>query len=231
MFQCSDNENWCCATGNVDNFVRNYNFTCCSIEDLTYDLGPAVYYGKATVSIPISTLAGAATSTSATSSTTQTASDAEGTGLSTIDAATFASAATAATSTSTGTAAAAEDSSSSSSKTGLAAGLGVGIPVALILAGLVAWLFYRLGKKQNGQAAAQQQQDEFQKSPEPPIPAYPAYPPYQDQSEGTTSPANEVLVHGLGVTQPAYDSPKSTIHEIDTHQPDPPAELDAKCTL
>lgn len=225
MFQCSDNENWCCATGNVDNFVRNYNFTCCSIPDLTYDLGPAVYYGKATVSIPISTLAGASTSTASTSSTTQTASDAEDTALSTIDAATFASAAT---STPTSTAAAAEDSSSSSSKTGLAAGLGVGIPVALILAGLVAWLFYRLGKKQNGQAAAQQQEDEFQKSPEPPIPAYPAY---QDQSEGTTSPGNEVPGNELVEIRETYDSPKpyyEPVHEIMSSPP--PVELEVKCT-
>lgn len=227
MFQCSDNENWCCATGNVDNFVRNYNFTCCSIPDLTYDLGPAVYYGKATVDIPISTLAGASTSTSSTSSSTQTASDAEDTALSTIDAATFASAAT---STPTSTAAAAEDSSSSSSKTGLAAGLGVGIPVALILAGLVAWLFYRLGKKQNGQAAAQQQEDEFQKSPEPPIPAYPAY---QDQSEGTISPGNEVPGNELVEIRETYDPPKPNgpVYEIMSHQRPPPAELDVKCTL
>lgn len=228
MFQCSDNKNWCCATGNVDNFVRNYNFTCCSIPNLTYDLGPAVYYGKATVSIPISTLAGASTSTSSTSSSTQTASDAEDTALSTIDAATFASAAT---STPTSTAAAAEDSSSSSSKTGLAAGLGVGIPVALILAGLVAWLFYRLGKKQNGQAAAQQQEDEFQKSPEPPIPAYPAYPAYQDQSEGTISPGNEVLLSGLETQEAAYDphKPYEPVHEIMSSPP--PVELEGKCKL
>ncbi|KAJ0108365.1 hypothetical protein J7T55_005342 [Diaporthe amygdali] len=36
IFQCSDDETWCCATGNVDNFVRNYNFTCCSKADLTF---------------------------------------------------------------------------------------------------------------------------------------------------------------------------------------------------
>lgn len=184
MFQCSDNENWCCATGNVDNFARNYNFTCCNNDDLKLNLGPAVFYGKATVSIPISTLERSSTSsasaTTKTSAITQTTSDVQQTSASTIDAASFATQSTSATPSPTET-----NKSSTSSPTALAAGLGVGIPVALILVGLIAFLFYRLGQRQNRRALAQQQENHSDQTPDLPIPVQ------QDPSDGSPSDGSQ----------------------------------------
>ncbi|KAF7529950.1 hypothetical protein G7054_g9721 [Neopestalotiopsis clavispora] len=150
VFQCSDNDTWCCATGNVDRFVRNYNFTCCDNPELTMALGPAVFYGTAQAQVVISTLGTSSsttmtvtTSTSSTASQQFTASTMDVTGYSTETPVSTQDATPVAA-----TSSAAAVSQTPSSKA-LPMGLGVGIPVGLALIALVAYLFFRLGQRRS----------------------------------------------------------------------------------
>ncbi|KAM0815594.1 putative Mid2 domain-containing protein [Seiridium cardinale] len=168
VFQCSDDETWCCATGNVDLFARNYNFTCCDNDDLTTKLGPAVFYGTAAVSIAISTLASSTVATlTDKSSTEKTTSSSQQQSLSTIDAGSF-SILTSASVTSTSilgspTSTVASVSETYSSKA-LPIGLGVGIPVGLLVIALVGFLFFRLGRSQSRGASELQREGQATKN-------------------------------------------------------------------
>lgn len=172
------------------------SFTCCNNDDLKLNLGPAVYYGKATISIPISTLESSVTttSTSKTSSVTQITSDVGQTSASTIDAASFATQSiTSATQSPTDTT---RDSTHSS--IAIAAGLGVGIPVGLILVGLIAFLFYRLGQRQSRQVVAQQQEEHTEQTPALPVAVN------SDHSDGSQN--NEALLSGLEIGDRGFEA-------------------------
>lgn len=101
-------------------------------------------------------------------STTQTTSTVGHSSESTIDAATFATQTTSATSSNSSNTNSTNSSTTNPSSTALRAGLGAGIPAALAIIGLIAFLFYRMGLRQNRQAPAQQH--ELDAKPPPSLP-------------------------------------------------------------
>lgn len=141
----------------------------------------------------ISTLSSSSTtSTTTQTSTTQTTSEVQQTAASTIDAATFASQSKTAALISTDT-----SKSSTSSSTALAAGLGVGIPVALILMGVVAFFFYRLGQRHNRQEHTQEKEVHLEHSEHSGQTQNPAI--LVDAGYPDGSQHNEALLRGLQI--------------------------------
>ncbi|KAI1847055.1 hypothetical protein JX265_006751 [Neoarthrinium moseri] len=181
VFQCPDNDTWCCATGNPNAFVRNYNFTCCDKQDLTMQLGPAVFFGTAAVSIGISTLVSstAVAASTGTQSTGVTTSNAQQPSVSTIDAGSFSIPSTTQSQSSSAapSSTVTEEGASSSSKP-LAIGLGVGIPVGLILIALLSFFFFRLGRRQSQRDVIQEKDNYTFKT------AGSIVPPYSEHSFG-----------------------------------------------
>lgn len=151
---CQDNGTWCCATGDPDQFARNYNFTCCDISSLTFKAA-AVVYAHASVSLAIASLTSSDSSPSGTSflSSPTTSVQPQPTSLSVsgIAASTTASV--------TQTAASLNATVTGSKPPALAIGLGVGIPLAIILIAIACFAFWRLGQRQSQRASAQAKED------------------------------------------------------------------------
>ncbi|ETS73577.1 hypothetical protein PFICI_14523 [Pestalotiopsis fici W106-1] len=153
VFQCSDNDTWCCATGNVDRFARNYNFTCCENPELTMELGPAVFYGTAMAQVAISTLGvfSSQTTTSLIPKPSASSNVSQVTALTTMNATGYYSTETPVPTQDTTTTPAATSSASrtSPSSKALQIGLGVGISLGLAAIALVAYMFFRLGQRRS----------------------------------------------------------------------------------
>lgn len=144
IFQCQNDGTWCCSTGDPAPFVRNFNFTCCNISNLSFKAAGAEVYTHASVNLALTTLVTSNFSSSPTTSyqpqlATQSKSD--------VTAST--------TESFTQTALSPSNTATGSKPTALPIGLGVGIPLAIILIAVACFASWRLGRRQTEQAYAQ----------------------------------------------------------------------------
>ncbi|KAF2807441.1 uncharacterized protein BDZ99DRAFT_573268 [Mytilinidion resinicola] len=139
IFQCQEEDLWCCAFDNPP--VGHYNFTCCTVDQYAFRAGKAVFYTTAQLNLGIETLSSIASASSFSTATLVVASTTSVASQSIASSTARQIQGPFTPSVPSATAAPASQSHS------LAIGLGVGIPVAILLFAVACFFFWRLGKR------------------------------------------------------------------------------------
>ncbi|KAG8623100.1 hypothetical protein KVT40_008076 [Elsinoe batatas] len=167
MFQCADDQTWCCAQG--FGLAQDWNFTCCETKQFNYKLGPAVIAN--TASIRLSTLTSRPVTTSAiptsiansaSTSTARAGAETTGANLGELDA--TAGIGSTVKIDPTATALSGSASATPTPKSGpspVTIGVAVGVPLGILLIAALCYSFWRLGKKTNPPAYAYYHKDGY----------------------------------------------------------------------
>ncbi|KAF4555783.1 Hypothetical protein D9617_2g057470 [Elsinoe fawcettii] len=163
IFQCPDDQTWCCATG--FGLAQDWNFTCCETQQLSYKLGPAVI--AQTAALRLSTLTSrpvTASSLPSSPSNTPSSSRAGSGTTSAMDDIVTASTGSTIRVDASGTSLPGSVASSPATKPGtspMTIGMAVGIPLGVLLIAALCYFFWRLGRKANPPAYAHYQKGSY----------------------------------------------------------------------